>query len=382
VTERELLDLAGRAALRGVGRVEPNPLVGCVITDVRGEIVGIGHHAVWGGVHAERAALAHAARTGRQVRGGTAWVTLEPCAHVGKQPPCVDALIASGIARVVFARRDPNPVAAGGAERLRAAGLEAVESGASVLATRVSDPFVHRVRSGRAWVIAKWAQLEDGRMVTWPGEGRWITGPWARRRVHRLRGMANAIVTGIGTVRADDPELTVRGVRARRVPARVVLDARCELPAESKLVRTVHAGPVVVLCGEGGLRGTRAGALRAAGVCVMEVSQDSAGRVELRGAIARLSEPGWDGRAGTGACATVLIEAGPGVLASAFAAGVVDEAVVHVAGVGVDADAAVRAACLGAGAVDAAEAWEAMEVLRVRPCGPDVEVCARRRIER
>src|ERR1041384_1914007 len=189
-----MLDLAGRLARGGAGCVEPNPMVGAVV--VRdGVVMGMGHHRRYGGPHAEREALADCRSRGDDPRGATVYVTLEPCCHFGKTPPCTDALIEAGVARVVAARRDPNPASGGGAAVLERAGIGVEFCGNSPSALAVSDPFVKRVTTGLPWVIAKWAQFEDGRMVTRPGEPRWISHEWARRRVHRLRGRVDAIVT-------------------------------------------------------------------------------------------------------------------------------------------------------------------------------------------
>lgn len=226
----DILNLAARLALRAAGDVEPNPMVGAVL--VRdGVVLGMGHHRRFGGLHAEREALADCRRRGNDPRGSTAFVTLEPCCHHGKQPPCTDALIEAGVARVVYARPDPHAVSGGGADVLRRAGIACELCGDSPLATRLSDPFVKRVTTGLPWVIAKWAQTPDGRLVTRPDEPRWISNELSLKRVHRLRARVDAVITGIGTVLADDPLLTARGVRRmRRHPRRAVVLGAHELP--------------------------------------------------------------------------------------------------------------------------------------------------------
>jgi diaminohydroxyphosphoribosylaminopyrimidine deaminase/5-amino-6-(5-phosphoribosylamino)uracil reductase len=315
------LDLAARAAMRGAGYVEPNPMVGAVVAR-DGVVIGVGHHRRFGGLHAEREALADCRRRGEDPRGATAYVTLEPCCHFGKQPPCTDALIEAGVARVVAARRDPNPVSGGGAEVLERAGIEVEFVGESRLALSVSDPFVKRITTGLPWVIAKWAQFEDGRMLARPGEDRWISNEWARRRVHRLRGRVDAIVTGVGTVIADDPMLTVRGVKARRTPARVVLDAELRMPLEAAIVRSVREVRTIFVCKNKSAGSARAEELRRLGVEVWSTQASRLG-VNLVSVLRKLSE--------RLEAANVLVEAGPTLLRAAFAAGVVDEAVVHVA---------------------------------------------------
>ena len=173
--DRDYLDLAARLALRAAGDVEPNPMVGAVL--VRdGRIIGMGHHRKFGGLHAEREALADCRRRAEAPRGATAYVTLEPCCHHGKQPPCTEALIEAGISRVVAARPDPNPISRGGANALQSVGIPCEFTAASPLATAISDPFVRGIMHGLPWVIAKWAQTADGRLVTRPGEPRWISG--------------------------------------------------------------------------------------------------------------------------------------------------------------------------------------------------------------
>ncbi|MFN0132026.1 MAG: bifunctional diaminohydroxyphosphoribosylaminopyrimidine deaminase/5-amino-6-(5-phosphoribosylamino)uracil reductase RibD [Phycisphaerales bacterium] len=336
MSDRCYLDLAARLALRGMGDVEPNPMVGAVIVK-DGRIIGMGHHQRFGGPHAEREALADCRACGNDPRGSTVYVTLEPCRHTGKTLPCTDALIEAGVARVVAARPDPNPVSGGGQVVLQTAGISCVFSLESELATRVSDPFVRRVTTGMPWVMAKWAQTPDGRLVTNPDEPRWISGEAARRRVHRLRARVDAIMTGIGTVLADDPLLTARGVaRVRRVAKRVVIDGRLETPTDSAMVRTARDVPLIVACAAGATRlfSTRSEALRAAGVEIVEFAAEGE-RLDLRAVLRLLSE--------AKAVTTVMLEAGPRLLEAMFAAELVDKAVVHVAGTDVlGTEAAMR----------------------------------------
>jgi len=357
---KRYLDMAARGAWRAFGDVEPNPMVGAVI--VRdGRVLGAGHHKRFGGLHAERGALARCRALGEDPRGATVYCTLEPCRHVGKQPPCTEALIEAGVARVVYARPDPAGVSGGGHAVLEGAGIACELCEASAAAVRVSDPFVHRVRTGRPWVIAKWAQTLDGKLDVRDEGRRWISGEMARRRVHRVRARVDAIVTGIGTVLADDPLLTARGVRrVRRVATRVVVDSQLRMPAESHLVRTAKAVPVVVYgSARGEDRGSEAGELRGAGVEVV-VQAASSDRVDLLGMLLDLG-------ARRGA-ASVLVEAGPTLIGALFKERLIDQAVVHIPG-GVP----VRAA-------RAAEAFEpalvggAFELVRAARVGTDVEL--------
>jgi diaminohydroxyphosphoribosylaminopyrimidine deaminase/5-amino-6-(5-phosphoribosylamino)uracil reductase len=243
--DRRYMARALELARRGEGWVEPNPMVGCVI--VRdGAVVGEGWHQRFGGPHAEIEALQSAGET---ARGATAYVTLEPCCHSGKTPPCTSALLAAGVRRVVAAMTDPNPDVNGqGLKELADVGV-AVESG--VLADEAADviaPFAKLITQRRPWIIAKWAMTLDGRLATRTGDSKWISGEASRALVHQLRGRMDAILVGRGTVDADDPLLTARPSGAR-VATRIVLDSRATLPLASQLVRTVREAPVLVAAG-------------------------------------------------------------------------------------------------------------------------------------
>ncbi len=230
-----------RLARKGLYTCDPNPRVGCVITN--GErLVGTGWHERAGGPHAEIAALRDAADA---ARGGTAYVTLEPCAHHGRTPPCTEALVHAGIARVVFAGDDPNPgVSGGGAQRLRAAGIT-VESGLLQReAEKLNPGFLSRTRSGRPWVRAKCAISLDGRTALRSGESQWISSEHSRRDVQRWRARSSAILTGIGTVLADDPSLNARLETPVLQPLRVVVDSAWRTPPDSRLFSV--EGPVLI----------------------------------------------------------------------------------------------------------------------------------------
>lgn len=229
-------------AERGRGRVEPNPLVGAVV--VRDDRpIAFGHHDRFGGPHAEVVALSHA---GAEARGSTLFVTLEPCCHTGKTPPCADAIQAAGIRRVVAALTDPFPkVAGGGLARLRASGIEVKVGVAAEPARRLNAPYFKRQATGRPFVLAKWAMTLDGKIATADGDSRWISGPRSRAHVHELRGRTDAIVIGIGTALADDPTLTARPP-GPRVAVRLVLDGAARLPISSRLVQSAREAPVWV----------------------------------------------------------------------------------------------------------------------------------------
>lgn len=230
-------------AAKGRGFVEPNPMVGATVFDSAGQLVGEGFHQQFGGPHAEVFALRAA---GERARGGTLIVTLEPCCHFGKTPPCTDAVLRAGIARVVVAMRDPFPkVAGGGIALLRAAGVEVEVGLCEAEAVALNRPYLKLLNTGRPWVHAKWAMTLDGKIATRTGDSRWISGEESRRRVHELRGRLDAILVGRGTVLADDPLLTARPSGAR-VAARVVVTASGELPEQCQLRATAREVPVIV----------------------------------------------------------------------------------------------------------------------------------------
>lgn len=295
---RRALDLARR----GWGQTAPNPMVGAVV--VRdGQVIAEGFHARFGGPHAEAAALAALPKKG--ARDADVYVTLEPCAHHGKTPPCADALIKAKVRRVVVACRDPNPKASGGIEKLRAAGIQVDVGIEQAAAEELNAPFLFAARrDDRPFITLKLALSAEGAVA--PGDGRqhWLTGPESRREVHRLRAGADAVLVGIGTVLADDPALTVREWAEPRVPPRrLVLDRRARLPLASKLVKTAREVPVGVLSSDPDPRAMAA--LTAAGV---EISVAGSLKAHLhalrnRGIQHILAEPG-------DRAATALLEGG------------------------------------------------------------------------
>jgi diaminohydroxyphosphoribosylaminopyrimidine deaminase/5-amino-6-(5-phosphoribosylamino)uracil reductase len=239
---RRALELAAR----GEGFVEPNPMVGCVV--VRdGAVVGEGYHERFGEAHAEVNALKAA---GELAKGATLVVTLEPCCHTGKTPPCVDAVLAAGMKRVVIAMRDPFPkVDGGGIRALEAAGVECVVGVLEDEARRLMAPYLKLIHTGRPWVIAKWAMTLDGKIATSTGDSQWISNEASRARVHRLRGRVDAVIVGAGTLVADDPLLTARPAGAR-TPLRIVIAGDKPLPLDRKLWSTPNDGPVLVAVGK------------------------------------------------------------------------------------------------------------------------------------
>ena len=236
MTEDEAMSRAVALAARGLGKTSPNPVVGCVLLDVDGEVVGEGFHAYAGGPHAEIVALAQA---GERARGGTAVVTLEPCNHTGRTGPCAQALIAAGIIRVVVAVDDPTPTAGGGASTLRAAGVEVQTGVRRAEAENGNTAGLTAVRRGRPFVIWKFAATLDGRSAAADHTSMWITSEPARTDVHVLRSTVDAVIAGVGTVLADDPQLTVRNLRdgtlAIRQPLRVIVDSSGRTPAKARV---------------------------------------------------------------------------------------------------------------------------------------------------
>jgi diaminohydroxyphosphoribosylaminopyrimidine deaminase/5-amino-6-(5-phosphoribosylamino)uracil reductase len=344
-------------AARGRGAVEPNPMVGAVV--VRdGRLVGVGHHARFGGPHAEVVALGVA---GEAARGATLHITLEPCCHHGKTPPCTDAVIAAGVGRVVAAMFDPfSKVAGGGLSRLRDAGI-AVEVGVEAdEARQLNAPYLKRLATGRPYVTAKWAMTLDGKIATASGDSVWISGPQSRALVHEVRGRMDAIAVGIGTVLADDPRLTARPP-GPRVAARVVLDGAARLPRESRLVRSAREAPVVVAVTDRAPADLRE-ALVAAGCEVLAFPGE--GPVPVEPLLTELGRRGMT---------NLLVEGGSRVLGAFFDAGQVDEVDVFLAPVLLGGGSDVPAV---RGVSEPARMAEALRLDRaeVSRAGPDVRL--------
>lgn len=306
-----------RLARCGVYTTHPNPRVGCVLVH-DGRVVGEGWHRLAGEPHAEILALRDA---GDAARGATAYVTLEPCAHHGRTPPCAPALIEAGIRRVVVPAADPNPRVAGkGLALLREAGLQVDVGLLADEAGRLNAGFNLRMTAGRPRVTVKLAASLDGRTAMASGESRWITGPAARANVQRLRAASSAIVTGIGTVLADDPSLNVRAAEidmAGRQPLRVVLDSRLRLPPDARLLGLPGQTLVMTAAPEG----PAAAALRAAGAEIARIAA-VAGGVDPAVALGALAER---------ECNDVLVEAGPTLAGALAGAGLIDELVLFLA---------------------------------------------------
>jgi diaminohydroxyphosphoribosylaminopyrimidine deaminase / 5-amino-6-(5-phosphoribosylamino)uracil reductase len=334
---------AMRAALalarRGLGAVWPNPAVGCVIVK-NGRVVGRGWTQPGGRPHGETEALR---RAGEAARGAVAYVSLEPCCHWGRTPPCVDALVTAGVRRVVVALEDPDPRVAGeGLRRLRAAGLDVEVGLCAEEAAEVNAGFLSRLRLGRPLVTLKFATSLDGRIATASGESQWITGPPARERAHALRASHDAIMVGTGTVIADDPQLTCRlpGLD-HRSPVRVVIDRHLRIPPAARLIADARRIPTWVLTLRSADPARRATFL-ANRITLIDVDPDREGQVDLAAALKALGEHG---------ITRLLVEGGAGLVAAFLRARLVDRLVlVHaplvIGGEGVPAIAGLDLAAL------------------------------------
>jgi diaminohydroxyphosphoribosylaminopyrimidine deaminase/5-amino-6-(5-phosphoribosylamino)uracil reductase len=309
--DRSFMARALELAERGLYTTTPNPRVGCVLVRDR-RIVGDGWHQRAGGPHAEVAALADALARGSDARGATAYVTLEPCNHQGRTPPCTEALLAAGVARVVAAMPDPYPPAAHGADRLRAAGIEVGMGLFEDRAREINLGWLMRVEHGRPWVRVKIAASLDGRTALENGASQWITGEEARADGHRWRARACAILTGIGTVQHDDPQLTARGVDTPRQPLKVIVDRHGELPANA---RVLADGEVLVVTA------STPRAVWPPAVRTMNLP-DREGRIDLAAMMAALAAEGIN---------EVHVEAGARLNGALLAAGLVDELLVYLA---------------------------------------------------
>lgn len=311
LSDEAVMQRAIRIAGAGFGYVEPNPMVGAVIVDSSRNLIAEGYHQKYGEAHAEINAIRQA---GEATRGADLFVTLEPCSHFGKTPPCADAVIAAGFRRVVVGCQDPAPHVAGqGIQRIRDAGIPVEVGVCEVEARRLIAPFETLMIKQRPWVHAKWAMTLDGRIATSNGHSQWISCAESRAWVHNFRGRIDAIITGSGTVRADDPLLTAR-MGGPRTPLRVIVDSTGEsLTTDRRLVKTIGQSPVIVgvsrRCSEAGKN-----RLRESGVEVFETSSD--GSVDLSEVLQEL---------GRRRCTHVMLEAGPGLLGAFFDRGFIDE---------------------------------------------------------
>jgi len=356
VPDETYMKRALRLARRGLGKVSPNPMVGAVI--VRGgRVIGEGYHRRYGGPHAEVNAIASAREA---TSGATMYVTLEPCCHYGKTPPCVEAVIKAGIKRVVIGTLDPFPEMRGKSLKiLHQAGIETrvgvLEAGCLAL----NEVYFKYINTGRPFVTVKFAQTLDGRIATAAGSSRWISSPPSRKLAHRLRARHDAILVGAGTVLADDPELTTRLVKGRN-PVRIVLDSKLRLPLTARVLAGQERARTLVATTPAA-DGKKLTALKEMGIEVLEVPPDAQGRVDLGGLLPRLVER---------QVSSVLVEGGAAVITAFLKAGLADRLVVFIAprimGRGIEA----------VGELDIAEVARAIKVNyeRVYRSGEDIVV--------
>jgi diaminohydroxyphosphoribosylaminopyrimidine deaminase/5-amino-6-(5-phosphoribosylamino)uracil reductase len=343
--EASYLRRALELAEGGRGRVSPNPLVGAVL--VRdGSVIAEGFHAELGGLHAERAAIDACRAAGEEPAGSTLYVTLEPCAHTGRQPPCTEAILEAGISRVVYASEDPTDKASGrGPGMLRDGGIDVELAGGpeAAAARLLNQPFRKRARTGRPLVTYKAAMSLDGRVASPTGDSRWISTVESRELVHRWRADADAVAVGIGTALADDPLLTARLEGADKQPARVVFDSRARLPLDSALVSSIDEAALIVICAPEAASAQRDGLERAGAEVI--VAPGRTARARLEGALDEL---------GRREIQDLLVEGGPTLAGALFDAGQIDEVRLFIAPLLVGA-AEARAVLEGEGAVRIAD---------------------------
>ncbi len=353
--DRHFMRLAISLGARGLGRVWPNPAVGCVLVR-NGRILARGWTQPGGRPHAEAMALAQA---GAAARGATAYVSLEPCAHHGKTPPCSEALIGAGVVRVVTALTDPDPrVCGAGHARLRAMGIEVVEGVEADAARAGNAGFLMRIMRGRPFVTLKLALTLDGRIATATGQSRWITGPEARRYVHALRARHDAVLIGAGTARADNPDLQVRDLGMAWQPVRIVAAQALDVPLEGRLARSARDVPLWLLHGAAAPMPARA-AWQGLGAQLAEVATDAQGLEP----VALLRALGAQG------LTRVFCEGGGALAASLLRAGLVDELVILSAGKAIGAEGRAGIGALGVGALQDAPRFELIEA---RALGGDI----------
>ncbi len=362
------MERALELAARGRCGASPNPMVGAVILDAEGNLVGEGYHAAYGGPHAEVVALSEA---GDRARGGTLFVTLEPCSHHGKTPPCVDAVLAAGIRRAVIALAEPTPIAGGGADRLRTEGIE-VDLGLGAERSRLLNRrWLHWVRLHRPWVTLKAAVSLDGRVATREGESKWITGEAARERSLELREEHDAILVGVETILADDPRLTRRlGLNPVAGWRRIVLDTRLRTPSAAVVVQTQPEATMIVHTVEASVEDRRR--LREAGVELVELRAGDDGRVDLGALLDHLARK---------EIAALLVEGGPTVHGSFNDGDLIDEIALFVAPFVIGGNAPAAVAGTGVATLEAAQRMcfedidrhgDDLEIRAVRPEEADV----------
>ena len=352
--EEKYMRRAIELAKKGSGHVNPNPLVGAVI--VRdGEIIGEGYHECYGQLHAERNAIANAKKRGNSLEGSTIYVTLEPCCHYGKTPPCTEAIIEEKIARVVVGSDDPNPLVSGkGFQMLREKGIEVIPHFLKEECDAMNHVFFHYIRTGTPYVAMKYAMTMDGKIACYTGDSKWVTGEESRAHVQTLRNHYKGIMAGIGTVLADDPMLNCR-IEGGRDPIRIIADSHLRIPMDSQLVRTAGQQPLIVAClpdadeeKAAQLQEKGVEVLRIPGVTTADITEEQKEVISLPVLMKELGARKIDG---------ILLEGGGQLNESALQAGIVDRLYCYIAPKifgGTQAKTPVE----GQGLTRAADAWQ------------------------
>ena len=352
--EEKYMRRAIELAKKGSGHVNPNPLVGAVI--VRdGEIIGEGYHECYGQLHAERNAIANAKKRGNSLEGSTIYVTLEPCCHYGKTPPCTEAIIEEKIARVVVGSDDPNPLVSGkGFQMLREKGIEVIPHFLKEECDAINHVFFHYIRTGTPYVAMKYAMTMDGKIACYTGDSKWVTGEESRAHVQTLRNHYKGIMAGIGTVLADDPMLNCR-IEGGRDPIRIIADSHLRIPIDSQLVRTAGQQPLIVAClpdadeeKAAQLQEKGVEVLRIPGVTTADITEEQKEVISLPVLMKELGARKIDG---------ILLEGGGQLNESALQAGIVDRIYCYIAPK-IFGGAQAKTPVEGQGLTRAADAWQ------------------------
>lgn len=352
--EEKYMRRAIELAKKGSGHVNPNPLVGAVI--VRdGEIIGEGYHECYGQLHAERNAIANAKKRGDSLEGSTIYVTLEPCCHYGKTPPCTEAIIEEKIAKVVVGSDDPNPLVSGkGFQMLREKGIEVIPHFLKEECDAMNHVFFHYIRTGTPYVAMKYAMTMDGKIACYTGDSKWVTGEESRAHVQTLRNHYKGIMAGIGTVLADDPMLNCR-IEGGRDPIRIIADSHLRIPMDSQLVRTAGQQPLIVAClpdadEEKAVQLQEKGVevLRIPGVTTADITEEQKEVISLPVLMKELGARKIDG---------ILLEGGGQLNESALQAGIVDRIYCYIAPK-IFGGAQAKTPVEGQGLTRAADAWQ------------------------
>ena len=352
--EEKYMRRAIELAKKGSGHVNPNPLVGAVI--VRdGEIIGEGYHECYGQLHAERNAIANAKKRGSSLEGSTIYVTLEPCCHYGKTPPCTEAIIEEKIARVVVGSDDPNPLVSGkGFQMLREKGIEVIPHFLKEECDAMNHVFFHYIRTGTPYVAMKYAMTMDGKIACYTGDSKWVTGEESRAHVQTLRNHYKGIMAGIGTVLADDPMLNCR-IEGGRDPIRIIADSHLRIPMDSQLVRTAGQQPLIVAClpdadeeKAAQLQEKGVEVLRIPGVTTADITEEQKEVISLPVLMKELGARKIDG---------ILLEGGGQLNESALQAGIVDRIYCYIAPK-IFGGAQAKTPVEGQGLTRAADAWQ------------------------